>query len=203
MNKYYKPVRKLHLYFGLFISPFILIFGLSVLFLNHIGITDKLTPVEELPEEKVKLNQFPQDTSDLATARNIMSLLNISGEVNLVFERDEYMHIEVYKPGLKTNVKVDLKTDSVYISKVKEGPFRGMNYLHKMPGPHNVRLRGTSFFLKVWKILSDAVVYLILFLTTSGIFLWTFHKKERKIGLVVLSGGILLFVTLLYLIYGI
>lgn len=146
MKQYYKPVRKLHLYFGLFISPFLLIFGLSVIFLNHTWITDKLTPVEELPTESSKLNQFPRDTSDLATARNVMSLLRISGEVGLVFERNESMFIDVYKPGLKTTIKVDLKTDSVYINKTKEGSLRAMNFLHMMPGPHNLHLRGNSFF---------------------------------------------------------
>ena len=203
MKQYYKPVRKLHLYFGLFISPFILIFGLSVLFLNHPWIADKLTPVENIPEERSKLNQFPRDTSDLATARNVMSLLNISGEVSWVSERDERMFIDVNKPGLKTTIKVDLKTDSVYINKTKEGSFRAMNYLHMMPGQHNAHLRGNSFFMKVWRVLSDAVVYLILFLTSSGIFLWVFHKKERKNGLIALVGGALLFVIILFLFYGI
>lgn len=202
MDNYYKPVRKLHLYFGLFISPFLLIFGFSVLFLNHTWIADKLTPIEEHPAEKVKLNQFPRDTSNLATARNVMSLLNISGEVGLVFERNENMFIQVYKPGLKTNINVDLKTDSVNIKKIKEGPLRAMNYLHLMPGPHNVHLRGNSFFMKIWKVLSDGVVYLILFLTSSGIFLWLFHKKERKSGLIALAGGIFLFFIILFLIYG-
>ena len=180
-----------------------LIFGLSVLVLNHTWIADKFTPVEEVPEESSKLDQFPRDTSDLATARNIMSLLDISGEVGLVFERDESMFIDVYKPGLKTNIRVDLKTGSVYINKTKEGSLRAMNYLHMMPGQHNAHLRGNSFFMKVWKILSDVVVYLILFLTTSGIFLWLFHKKEIKSGLIALTGGVLLFIIILFLFYGI
>jgi hypothetical protein len=203
MKQYYKPTRKLHLYFGLFISPFLLIFGFSVLFLNHTWIADKLTPVEKFPEERSKLNQFPRDTSDLATARNVMSLLNIQGEVGLVFKRNESMFIDVYKPGTKTNIKVDLKTDSVLINKKKEGSLRAMNYLHMMPGPHNLHLRGNSFFMKIWKVLADAVVYLILFLTSSGIFLWVFHKKERKNGLIALIGGALIFIIILLLFYGI
>jgi hypothetical protein len=32
---FYRWIRDLHLYFGLFISPFVLVFSVSVLFLNH------------------------------------------------------------------------------------------------------------------------------------------------------------------------
>jgi hypothetical protein len=69
-----------------------------------------------------------------------------------------------------------------------------------MPGPHNVKLRGNYFFMKV---LSDAVVYLILFLTSSGAFLWVYHKEERRSGLISLAAGALLFLLILFLFYGI
>ena len=43
-NWFYRWTRDLHLYFGLFISPFILLFSVSVFFLNHAKIdTNKAT----------------------------------------------------------------------------------------------------------------------------------------------------------------
>jgi hypothetical protein len=132
-----------------------------------------------------------------------MSLLNMTGEVNIVNQRNEKMFFQVDKPGLKTNVRIDLLTDSVSIRRTGEGAFRAMNYLHMMPGPHNVKLRGNYFFMNVWKVLSDAVVYLILFLTSSGVFLWVYHKEERRSGLISLTAGALLFLLILFLLYGI
>ena len=44
MRKYYLPVRALHLYIGLFISPFVLIFAVSVLVFNHPQFINKAIP---------------------------------------------------------------------------------------------------------------------------------------------------------------
>ena len=67
-----------------------------------------------------------------------------------------------------------------------------------MPGPHNAKLRGNSFFMKNWKLLADGVVYLLLFLSASGVFLWYFLKVERKLGWVSIVVGIILFTGLLF-----
>src|SRR5260370_39177870 len=37
-KKFYLWTRDLHLYFGLLISPFVLVFAISVFFLNHLGL---------------------------------------------------------------------------------------------------------------------------------------------------------------------
>jgi hypothetical protein len=73
---------------------------------------------------------------------------------------------------------------------------RAMSYLHKMPGPHGEAIRGNTTFLKTWRVIADVVVYVILFLTVSGIFLWYFLKIERTMGLFALTLGIVVFASL-------
>jgi hypothetical protein len=77
---------------------------------------------------------------------------------------------------------------------------RAMSYLHKMPGPHGEAIRGNTIFLKIWRVLADAVVYVLLFLTVTGIFLWYFLKIERNLGLVTIMLGVVFFTGLLLLI---
>jgi len=200
MKKYYPLIRRLHLYFGLFISPFVLIFSFSMLAINHEGFLNKFVPVKHLPEIRTKLDKIPYDSSDLATARAISRKLGIDGEIDYISKEDDNIFFPISKPGLKTTIRVSTPTDSAIITRELRGSMRAMSYLHKMPGPHGEQIRGNATFLKIWRVMADVVVYVLLFLTVSGIFLWYFLKIERNMGLFALTMGIVLFTSLLLLI---
>lgn len=200
MKKYLSLVHELHSYFGLFISPFIIIFGISVLVLNHLNMVDKVEPTQTIFERRLKLDRIPYGTTDLATGKAIGDLLGITGEIDHVFKGKDNLSIGIIRPGLETNIKVNTLTDSVSIKQEKKGVLRATAYLHKMPGPHLAQFRKNAWFMKIWSILTDATVYLILFLTVSGIFLWYFLKMERKMGITATAVGAVVFITLLTLI---
>jgi hypothetical protein len=189
------------LYFGLFISPFILIFSFSVLAFNHGRFLDRLNPVETLPEIKTRLENIPFDTTDLATAKAIIMKLGIDGEIDFIAKNADNITFPVTIPGLKTRVEVNTNTKNVIITQQKEGYLRGMSYLHIMPGQHNAKFRGNSVFMRIWRKVADTVVYLLLFLTASGIILWYFIESERRPGLFALILGALVFTGLLFLIF--
>ena len=201
MKKYYPLVRKLHLYVGLFISPFILIFSISALVFNHAGYLNRVSPVKPLPEIRTKLNKIPYDTTDLLTAKAIIHKLGIEGEIDYISKSPDHISFPVNKPGVKTRIEINTHTDSVLITRQQEGVLRAMSYLHLMPGQHNAKLRGNSLFLTIWRVLADVVVYLLLFLTASGIFLWYFLKVERTVGVYAICLGIVFFFGLLLLIF--
>jgi hypothetical protein len=201
MRKYYALIRKLHLYLGLFISPFVLIFGFSVLIFNHPGVINRINPVKALPEVKTQLHGVSYDGSNLETAKAVIAELNIKGEINFISRNDDFISFPVNKPGLSTFIKVNTNNDSVFISRTNEGPLRSMSYLHAMPGPHNVNVRGNSDFVKKWRVLADVIVYLLLFLTFSGVLLWYFIKAERVVGIYALGLGLLFFFGILFLIF--
>jgi hypothetical protein len=197
----YTLIRTLHLYLGLFISPFILIFSISVLVFNHAGFLNKINPVKSLPEIRTRLDKVPSDSTDLLTAKAIIRKLGIKGEIDFINKNDDQLAFPVYKPGLITRIEVNTHTDSVVITFKNEGSLRAMNYLHIMPGQHNAKMRGNSPFMKIWRIIADSVVYIIFFLILSGIFLWYFLKFERKTGVFAFILGILFFTGLLFLIF--
>jgi hypothetical protein len=56
--------------------------------------------------------------------------------------------------------------------------------------------------MKTWRLLADMVVYLLLFLSASGVFLWYFLKAERKLGWLAIISGAIIFTGLLLFIIG-
>ena len=57
--------------------------------------------------------------------------------------------------------------------------WESLSYLHKMPGPHNVAIRGNWIGIGIWRLFADATIYVILFISLSGIYLWWAIKAER------------------------
>jgi hypothetical protein len=202
MKKFYPPARTLHLYIGLFVSPFVLIFSVSVLMLNHAGYLNRVMPVKRLPVIKTHLDKIPYDTSDLQTAKAIIKKLEIKGEIDFISQNDGHISFPVTLPGERTKIEVNKYTNDVLITRDEEGVFRATNYLHKMPGPHNTKIRGNANFMTNWRVLADIVVYLMLFLSASGIFLWYFLKAERKLGWLAIISGAIIFTGLLLFILG-
>jgi hypothetical protein len=76
--------------------------------------------------------------------------------------------------------------------------WESLAYLHKMPGPHNVAIRGNWIGTNVWRWLADATIYVLLFISISGIYLWWSIRAERRIGLTLLTAGAATFFGLIY-----
>jgi len=53
-------------------------------------------------------------------------------------------------------------------------------------------------YMRAWRWLADATVYLILFISVSGVYLWYVLRAERRIGVILLVAGGLLFFGVTY-----
>jgi hypothetical protein len=198
----YRWTRDLHLYFGLFISPFILLFAASVLFLNHAKVaTDRPTSVEtrqnlQIPAGLDGLRGRPA----VDRAKDMLPELNVVGEIGFTryLPNTRHFTFPVSRPGWETMVDVDLDTRSAVVSRRSTGLLEAFAYLHKMPGPHNVALRGNWIWTQAWRWFADATVYFTMFVSITGIYLWFALKAERRIGLAMLTAGALSFFGLIY-----
>jgi hypothetical protein len=103
---------------------------------------------------------------------------------------------------MRTTVRVDLSSGTTEIERQDTGPWDAMIHLHRMPGPHNVAVRGNWVFTRVWGWLADATVYLLLFLSASGVCLWLALGAERRVGLILLGTGALSFFLMILAIVG-
>src|ERR1017187_5295803 len=116
------------------------------------------------------------------------------------YPQGTFLVIPVHLPGRDTSVNINLETRSANIATRRDG-WRGAPVdLHKMPGQHNANIRVNSLFMRLWKWSADATVYLILFLTVSGIYLWIALRAERRIGLALIAAGAFSFAGIVYVV---
>lgn len=200
----YRWLRDLHLYFGLFISPFILLFAVSVFYLNH----GKLRPGAAPPAETYRDLQIP-DGFDLVKgreaverAKTILPQVGVAGEIGFLryVSNDRRLIFPVSKAGSEATVDVDLAARTATVKRRSMNLWESISYLHKMPGPHNVAIRGNWVGTQVWRLFADATIYLVLFISLSGIYLWWAIKAERRTGFTLLAAGAVTLVGLIFAI---
>ena len=189
-TRLYRWTRELHLYFGLFVCPYVLIFAVTTVLLNHgwraADVADEPTSV------RVDLGGIDESEQ----AARILSQLDLSGEVHLRrFAKENRLQVRVERPAERTIVVVDLDTQIAEVQHQSRSFLGTITYLHFNPGPHKVR--GLNwFFSKLWGWSVDAAVCLLLFITISGVYMWTVIKAERKTGWIMLGAGSLSFVVI-------
>lgn len=202
-KRLYPVLRDLHLYFGLFVSPFVLVFALSVFFLVHAwlpkaspaGATRVATDLEVDPS----LGRL-SGRSLIDALRPTLERAGVHGEVGWVQHRasEKRYIIPVSVPGRITTVVLDVEKRQASIEERNTGLADAIVLLHKSPGPHLVGMRMNWAFMRVWWWLSDATVYLLLFTTVSGIYLWYVLRSDRKPGFAMLIAGAISFMSLVY-----
>jgi hypothetical protein len=204
--KIYRLVRDLHLYLGLFISPFVLVFSVTVFFFVHSWIP-KFSP-ETSRNRVVSGVDFPTDLQKLSgrplvdALKPILLKMNVPGEIGFIRQsaNDPQLIIPVSVPGRLTTVTISLSNREATITTRETGLADALITLHKSPGPHGPAIRMNWFYMRAWQWFADATVYLTLFITISGIYLWYMLRAERKIGFILLLAGTVTFFGLAYAI---
>ena len=157
--------RQLHLYLGLFICPFILLFAISTIFLNH---SIRPQPQEQGDAIVVEV-QLPQDAEPKERLDSVLQQLNLTGEIfgrgNV---RNNRMIFRVVRPGQIKIVNVDMTNNTARIVERTTGLLGTLIYLYVNPGPHKMPNWISS---KIWGVIADSAVYITIFLSISGIYM--------------------------------
>lgn len=204
-RRFHLVTRDLHLYLGLFISPFILVFAFSVFVLLHgaAGGLGRDSPAVSRTVSGVRLPagvETLQGRARLDAVRPVLDSLGVSGEIDFIrhVPRERRLVIPVTVPGRAVTVTLAYD-EGVAVVSSRAQPFgEALAYLHRMPGPHNVELRGNALFMRLWRVLADATAYVLVFVTVSGVYLWTALRAERRIGLALLLAGAVSFYALVH-----
>ena len=207
-GSFYRLIRDLHLYLGLFISPFVLVFSISVFFLVHSWLptigsassTKRVVSTSPLPDGLQKLSGRPL----IEALKPVLEKAGLRGEVGFVRHvvKEERLVIPVMIPGRETTVSLSLGNGEATIETRETGLADALVTLHKSPGQHGPDIRMNWFYMKAWRWLADATVYLILFITVSGIYLWYVLRAERAAGVILLLMGALSFFGMAYALIG-
>lgn len=197
----YRWIRDLHLYCGLFTSPFILLFAGSVFYLNH-GKLSAATPASERFTDlqiPVGLDQI-KGREAVNRVRAILPQVGVAGEIGFLryVAKGRHLSFPVSKAGSEVIVDVDLDARAATVTRRTMTLWESLSYLHKMPGPHNVAIRGNWIGIQAWRWFADATIYLLVFISLSGLYLWWALKAERRVGIALLTAG---FVTLVAFVF--
>jgi len=200
----YRLIRDLHLYLGLFISPFVLVFAVSVIFIVHawrprIGSKTSTTRVVSawpLPGGWQTLSGRPL----IDALKPALEKAGVPGEVGFVqhLVTEQKLIIPVTIPGRETTVSISIATGEATIVTRETGLADALMTLHKSPGEHAPSIRMNWFYMRAWRWMADATVYLVLFISVSGIYLWYVLRAERAVGLILLFAGALSFFGMAY-----
>jgi hypothetical protein len=203
-GRIYRLIRDLHLFVGLFISPFVLVFAISVFFLAHAWLprigsetsTTRVVSALPLPGDLKVLSGRPL----IDALKPALETAGVHGEVGFVrhMVKEEKLIIPVTIPGRETTVSIDIATREATIVTRETGLAGALVTLHKSPGQHGPDIRMNWVYRRAWRWMADATVYLVLFISLSGIYLWYVLRAERSVGLILLGAGALSFFAMAY-----
>src|SRR2546422_1155415 len=141
-GRFYRVTRDLHLYFGLFVSPFVLVFAISVFFLVHAWLprvasetsTTRVVSALPLPEDLQKLSGRPL----IDALKPTLEQAAVRGEVGFVrhLVKEEKLIIPVTIPGRETTVSISIASREATIVTRETGLADALVILHKYPGQH-------------------------------------------------------------------
>ena len=127
MKNFYSNIRDLHLYAGLFLCPFVLLFAFSTILLNHPSHAPSGKPE---PKREVPVQVPPGEPESIPHAREILRQIRVTGEIDYVRHnaKAERLFIPVTRPGETNRVDVDLRAKTATI----EPEDRGLGLRQKM-----------------------------------------------------------------------
>jgi len=203
-GRFYRITRDLHLYLGLFSSPFVLVFSVTVFFIVHAWLPKSAA---DAPKTRVVTGFILPENIETLSGRPLVDALrialanaNVPGEVGFVQHNatERTFVIPVTVPGRETVATVKVATSEATIVTREPGLAAAMLTLHKSPGQHGSNIRMNWFYMRAWRWLADATVYLILFISVSGIYLWYILRAERRVGIWLLVAGGVTFFGMVY-----
>jgi hypothetical protein len=184
----------------------VLLFSLSVFFLVHTWLpkigpdATKTRVVSGLP---LPTNlQTLSGRSLIDALRPALEKAGVPGEVGFVrhLVKEENLIIPVTIPGREAIVTISIARQEATIATRETGLAEALATLHKSPGGHAPTIRMNWFYMKAWRWLADATVYLVLFVSVSGLYLWYVLRAERKVGFILLFAGALSFFVMAYVV---
>src|SRR5438876_7036005 len=141
-GRFYRIIRDLHLYLGLFVSPFVLVFSISVFFLVHSWLpriasetsTTRVVAALPLPGDVQMLSGRPL----IDALKPALEKAGVRGEVGFVrhMVKEEKLIIPVTIPGRETTVSISITSRQATIVTRETGLAAALVSLHKSPGQH-------------------------------------------------------------------
>jgi hypothetical protein len=187
-----KIIRRSHMYVALFLSPWLLMYALSTLVMNHRAYFVQKHGAGPAPFHKEReltyAGSFSPDTAPRDIARQILASLDLDGAHAVNRRADGSVVInrnDLVSPRRITYTPTDQK---LVVEKMEPRANALLERFHRRRG------YTTGYALdSVWAVTVDLVIAAIVVWVLSGLWMWWEMKVTRLAGAVAAVGGAALF----------
>jgi hypothetical protein len=187
-----KLIRRTHMYIALFLFPWVFMYALSTLVMNHRAIFVARYgegPVPYEHERRLVYDGVLPDDADLRTiSKQILMSVGLDGAHGVSRQKNGTIVInrnDLVTPRRLTYSPVDR---SLVIERMQPRANALLERFHRRRG------YATGYRLDtIWAVTVDAFIVAMIFWVASGLWMWWEMKVTRAFGLTALAGGIALF----------
>ena len=193
-------VRRIHLFLGLFLAPWMVMYALSTLVMTHREYVLSFYPAQSpawVTERELDYSRsFPAKTPREQIARQILQDLGLDGTHNATGGRDgKPLVINRFHAFPNQRITFDPAQSKMVIQREE---FRTATFLERL---HRRRGYQAPYALEdTWGFTVDVAVVAMIFWSLSGIWLWWELKPTRAWGSLAFAAGLGLFALLLVLL---
>jgi hypothetical protein len=192
-----KLIRRTHMYLALFLTPWLIIYALSGLVLNHFqtirnAYGENFNKFEKV-EERDYTAAFSSDTDAKMAGAQILEHLGLSGSFNVQGTPDQAQMVINRNGALAVHrITYFPKRDRLLVEKLSLTAPAFLNRAHFRHGYEHAFVAS-----KIWAVILDLVIVAMLFWVASGLWMWWEIKPARAWGAVFALVGLGMFGILL------
>ncbi|MCI0541236.1 MAG: hypothetical protein L0Z50_39040 [Verrucomicrobiales bacterium] len=188
-----KFIRRTHMYLALFLTPWMLIYGLSTMAMNHRGFFKRLygagAPAFEREKEVSYAATFPPGAEPRAVSRQILRDLGMDGAhaVEGSLDEGEVRIRRFAATGTRRLIYKSVDRSLVIERQVFRAP-AFLEHMHRRRGFDGRYLKDDA-----WGASVDIVIVAMVFWALSGLWMWWELKSTRWIGAACALSGLVVF----------
>jgi hypothetical protein len=188
-------VRRTHLYLGMLLMPWLLVYGLSTVTLNHAEAFQKLRPADPqfLPlwEKPQSLTVPLQDGNLRDVVRALLDAQKFEGPF---FAQQQGRRININVQNFIEPIKLTYDLDR-QVLRAEKKKFSWVEVLIRLH--FRVGYEGAGPLAVIWPIFVDLFCITLLIWIITGLILWWKVRDSRHWGWVAIGGGVLTIAVLL------
>jgi hypothetical protein len=181
-------VRRTHMYFALFLFPWVLMYALSTLVMNHRGLFVGAYgegPVPFVEERRLLYDgAFPENAELRTISTAILTSVGLDGAHAVSRRKDGTIAINRNDLLTPRRLTYSPSDRTLVIEKMPSRPNAFLERFHRRRG------YATGYGLDtVWAVSVDAFIVAMVFWVLSGLWMWWEMKVTRMLGLTALLAG--------------
>lgn len=195
-----KLIRRTHMYLALFLTPWMLIYALSGLSLNHTPLLRELYGAKFSQFEKIGERPFEAAFSADADPRligaQILEQLGLSGTFNVQGGANQPRLVIVRNAAFSSHRITYVRAENRLL--IEKQTFTAPVFVNRVHFRHGFEQPFLS--AKVWGVIVDLAIVGMLFWVLSGLWMWWEIKPARLTGGLFALAGVGMFAVLLFTI---